>query len=294
MSTAHPLPGHLVDGDWLEGHLDAPDLVVLDSTVVLDPTSWQANSGRTAFDAGHIPGARFVDLIVELSDPTGDEGLPEGLHAYRLPSAEAFAAAVGAHGIDNDTTVVTYDTAGGMWAARVWWMLRLFGHERVAVLDGGFAGWQAEGRPVSSAPTAAAAPATFTPGWRPDLLATKEQVAAAIEDDGSVLINALWPEQFRGEAPTPLPRPGRIPGSVNVPFTDTLDEHGKVRPAQQLRAQFGAAGADGDRAVITYCGGGIAATSDALALAVAGIDAAVYDGSLVEWVADPNAPLETG
>jgi thiosulfate/3-mercaptopyruvate sulfurtransferase len=287
------LPGHLVDGAWLERHLEHPDLRIVDATVVLDPASWQANSGRTTYDAAHVPGAVFVDLIEELSDPAGDEGLPPGLHAYRLPDAEAFAAAIGRHGIGPDTVVVAYDTSAGMWAARLWWMLRVFGHDRVAVLDGGWGRWVAEQRPVSDA-VVAPAPATFTARLRRELLATKDDVARAVDDPGTVLVNALWPELFRGEAESPLPRKGRIPGSINVPFTTTIDEEGRLLPVDEVRRLFAEAGAGPDRRVITYCGGGIAASSDALALAVAGIDAAVYDGSLVEWVADPDAPLEVG
>ena len=288
------LPGHLVDGAWLEQRLSHPRLRIIDATVVLDPHSWQANSGRATYQHAHIPGASFVDLIGELSDPAGDEGLPPGMHAYRLPSAARFAEAIERHGVGDDTTVVAYDTAGGMWAARLWWMLRVFGHERVAVLDGGWDGWQAEDRPQSSEAASPPAGASFTPGWRGELYASKQDVEGALDDRSVVLVNALWPEQFRGEAATPLPRPGRIPGSVNVPFIDTVDDFGRVRDAGSLRERFGAEGVDGGRRVITYCGGGIAASFDALALAVAGIDAAVYDGSLAEWVADPHAPLETG
>jgi thiosulfate/3-mercaptopyruvate sulfurtransferase len=124
-------------------------------------------------------------------------------------------------------------------------------------------------------------------------VATKEEVKAATNDENVVLVNALWPELFRGEAKTPLERPGRIPGSVNVPFTETVNEDGTLKAPDEVRTLFAQAGAS-DGEIITYCGGGIAATYDALALATAGIDAAVYDGSLVEWVADPELELETG
>lgn len=284
---------HLVDGAWLERHLGDPTLRILDATVILDPNSWEANSGRSAWAESHIPGSQFVDLIEELSDPAGDVGLPAGVHAYRLPSPEAFARAIEAHGVTNATPVVAYDTSAGMWAARLWWMLRVFGHENVAVLDGGWGRWVADGRPVSDA-VAAFPTGTFVPSFRPGLLATKEQVAAASREGGATLVNALWPELFRGEAKTPLERPGRIPGSVNVPFTATMREDGTLQDADAIRAQFAEAGVDGSEPVITYCGGGIAASYDALALATLGIDAAVYDGSLVEWVADPALELETG
>lgn len=287
------LPGHMVDGHWLEQRLGYPQLRVVDATVILDPDSWEANSGRAGYADSHIPGAVFVDLIEELSDPAGDVGLPDGVHAYRVPTPEAFAEAIGRHGIGDDTVVVAYDTSAGMWAARLWWLLRYFGHGRVAVLDGGWQRWLDEGRAVTDAPTVLE-PARFTPQVRRELFATKQEVEAAIGDEGTVLVNALWPELFRGEASSPLPRPGRIPGSVNVPFTETYDEQGCLRPVSELRELFAAAGATADKRVVTYCGGGIAASADALALAIAGVDVAMYDGSLVEWVADEDAPLDVG
>ena len=295
MSTAEEIvpPGHVVDGAWLEARLGHPRLRIIDATVVLDPETWGASSGREIYEAGHVPGATFADLVAELSDPDADAGLPEGVHAYMLPSAERFAEAVARHGVGNDSVVVTYDTSAGMWAARLWWMFRVFGHDRVAVLDGGWQRWSAEGRPVSTEPVEPAA-GSFTPGWRPELVADKEEVASRIGDPDAVLVNALWPEQFRGEQPLPIGRSGRIPGSVNVPLTDTLDGQGCLRDHQALTERFAAEGVSDDRRVITYCGGGIAASLDALALAEVGIDAAVYDGSLVDWASDPDAPLETG
>lgn len=295
MSTVDALRAtHVVDGNWLEANLDDPELRVLDATVVLDPNSWQANSGITQWNEAHIPGAAFVDLIEELSDPAGDEGLPEGLHAYRLPDAAAFAAAISRYGVGNHSAVVVYDTTAGMWASRLWWMLRLFGHDAVAVLDGGWQRWVADGRPVSSDPAPVYPDGGFRPSFRSDLLVTKDEVVAALDDEDTVLVNALWPELFRGEAKTPLPRAGRIPGSVNVPFTDTVQEDGVLCSLDALRSTFTAAGVDSSKRIVTYCGGGIAATFDAFALAQIGIDAAVYDGSLVEWVADPDLPMETG
>lgn len=284
---------HIVDGGWLEANLDDPELVILDATVVLDPDTWNANSGRSAWEESHVPGSAFVDLIAEFSDPAGDVGLPEGVRAYRLPSPEAFAEAISAYGVSNDTPVVVYDTTAGMWASRLWWLLRVHGHENVAVLDGGWDRWEEEGRPSSSEPAPERAHGQFNPQLRPELVATKDEVKAAIDDEDVVLVNALWPELFRGEAKTPLERPGRIPGSVNVPFTETANEDGTLKAPEEVRALFAEAGAS-DGEIITYCGGGIAATYDALALATAGIDAAVYDGSLVEWVADPELELETG
>lgn len=295
-SSKHPDTfGPTVDGTWLAAHLNDPQVTIFDATVILDPDSWQANSGRDTFNDAHIPGAQFVDLIGELSDPAGDVGLEQGVHAYKLPNPHVIATVLQRYGVDDDSTVVVYDTSAGMWAARLWWMLRQAGFDNVAVLDGGYAQWVAENRPVTSdttQPVAADAPFTVRP--RPELFASKDDVVARLHDTDTVLVNALWPEQFRGEVDTPLPRKGRIPGSVNVPFTDTIDETGRVHDTDTLAKLFADAGVNGDKQVVTYCGGGIAASSVALALAQVGIDAAVYDGSLAEWALDPALPLEVG
>jgi len=256
-----------VSGDFLESYLQHPDLRILDATVILDPNSWAANSGRATWETEHIPRSAFVDLIAELSDPDGVSGT---------------------------TPVVVYDTTAGMWASRLWWLLKLFGNHNVAVLDGGWKLWKEEGRPISTEPAPRYKDGLFQPTFHRELLATKEDVIAATQDTDAILINALWPELFRGEAKTPLARPGRIPNSVNVPFTETVDQHGKLASSALLARTFASEGVDKTKRIITYCGGGIAATFDALALAKIGITCAVYDGSLVEWVADPDLPLETG
>lgn len=178
-----------------------------------------------------------------------------------------------------------------MWAARLWWLFRLFGHDRVAVLDGGWAKWEAERRPVTTEQPELTRSAGFDPEFRSELLATKEQVAEIVESGGSCLIHALSPEMFSGREKAALPRAGRIPGSVNVPFFKVYAEDGTFLPPDELRTVFANA-LEGERdRVVTYCGGGIAASSDALALALIGIEAAVYDGSLTEWAADESLPL---
>lgn len=284
---------HLVSTAWLEENLEADGLRILDATVVLDIDTWEANTGRRTYDSEHIPGASFIDLIEELSDTSADADLPRGVRAYKLPSAEQFAEAISAYGIDNDTDVVTYDTTGGMWAARLWWMFRVFGHDRVAVLDGGWGKWKAEGRPVTTEVPAKPTPTDFKATLRPELLATKDDVKAIAEGGPGQLIHALSPEMFSGEEQAALPRAGRIPTSINVPFFAVYNEDGTLKSPPELREVFAAAeGADGR--VVTYCGGGIAASSDALALALIGVDAAVYDGSLVEWAADESLPLVVG
>ncbi len=284
----------LVTTEWLERNLDRDGIRILDATVVLDIDTWEANTGKDTYDQGHIPGAGFIDLIEELSDAAADAALPRGVRAYKLPAAEQFSAAIAAYGIDNETDVVAYDTMGGMWAARLWWMLRAFGHDRVAVLDGGWAKWESEERPVSTDVPEFAPAAKFEAVLRPELLATKEQVTKISEEGGSCLVHALSPEMFTGEEQAALRRPGRIPGSVNVPFFSVYDDDGTFRSPDEIRELFSEALSAQPERVVTYCGGGIAASSDALALALIGVDAAVYDGSLVEWSADEDLPLETG
>lgn len=285
---------HLVSTDWLEQNLERPGLAIFDATVAFEMETWEANIGREAFDHGHIPGARFIDLIGELSDTTPDADLPAGVRAYKLPEADEFAKAIAAHGVDNDTDVVVYDTAGGMWAARLWWMLRVFGHDRVAVLDGGWAKWEGEGRPVSTEAPAPVTATGFEANLRPELLATLDEVARISGEGGGCLINALPPELFTGEAKAALRRAGRIPDSVNVPVFAVYAEDGTFLSPEALRDLFADSLEGNPERVVTYCGGGIAASSDALALALIGVDAAVYDGSLVEWTADESRPLVTG
>jgi thiosulfate/3-mercaptopyruvate sulfurtransferase len=287
------LPGHVVGEAWLAEHLDHPQLRVIEASVELDSTTGSAISQLPAFRTGHVPGASFVDMIEELSDPDADARMAHVGRMFMLPDAEVFAAVMGRCGVDADTSVVVVTRTSPMWSARLWWMLRRFGHERVAVLDGGHDAWVAAGRPLA---TGEEQPRTarFVPRVRDELLATRDELLAALGDTGTVVVNSLRPELFRGEEAGRRPRPGRIPGSVNVPFTDLYDDAGLLRPAEQLRPLFAEVGALDAQRVVTYCGGGIAAASDALALATLGVDAALYDGSLNEWASDPELPMDTG
>jgi thiosulfate/3-mercaptopyruvate sulfurtransferase len=279
------LPGSLVSAEWLAEHLDDPDLVVLDCTVTVRPgdDGMVVESGRAAYEAGHVPTAGFADLMGELADA----GSPID---YAVPVPEAFAAAMGALGVGDDTRVVLYDSSLSAWAARVWWMLRWVGFDRAAVLDGGLAAWKAEGRPLSTEP--ADEPArVLTPAPRPGLIADRDEVFAAIGDESVRLIDAMPEAHFRGEMAM-YARPGHIPGADNVPVTTLLDEAGRFKSREALAALF-----DGDRdgRAITYCGGGIAASATALAMTRAGFtDVAVYTASLQEWAADPDNPMATG
>ena len=275
----------LVSTQWLADHLDEADLVVLDCTVYLrmGADGFEAVSGRDDWAAGHIPGAGFADLTGALCD--GDSPL-----RFALPEPAAFAAAMADLGVADGRRVVLYDANASMWAARVWWMLRWIGFDDVALLDGGWAAWSNEERQVdTTVRTFAAHPLAVTP--RPELVADKDEVAAAIGDGATCIVDALNPAMYSGEVAM-YRRAGHIPGAVNAPAASLTDpETGRFRPRDELAAMF-----DHDPATrtITYCGGGIAASGDAFALTLLGYtDVAVYTASMQEWAADPDAPLVT-
>ncbi len=273
----------LIDAAELRTALGDPDLRVLDATVILDfpPDGGppEVTSGRAGYDAGHIPGAAFADLVVDLSDPTS--GLP-----FTVPSPERFAAAIGALGVGDDPRVVVHDQGSTMWATRLWWLLRYFGFDDVRVLDGQLPAWIAAGGELSTEPPSYP-PATFTPRPRPELLATGDDVMAAMEDGATCIVNALDES---------LHRAGRIPGSAHLAASSLLDpSSGRVRPVEEIRRAVADVVPEGGPAPIAYCGGGIAATLDVFALTLVGRDdARLYDGSLTEWTSDPARPLQTG
>jgi thiosulfate/3-mercaptopyruvate sulfurtransferase len=281
--------GALVETDWLEAHLNDADLRVYDCTVFLTPNgdgTVKIESGRAHFDNGHIPGAGFLDLISDLSD-TGQT------LRFMMPSAAQFADAVGKAGLGDGNRVVLYCAGPPMWATRVWWMLRAFGFDNAAVLNGGWSRWKGEGREISTeAP--AYPPATFTAKPRPGLFVGKDDVAAAITGGETCVLNSLSREMHTGKVASGA-RPGRIAGSVNLPAMELLGDDLRLLDDAVLRERLGGVGADGGKRIITYCGGGIAATLTAFALARLGHEnVAVYDGSMSEWAADPNAPMEVG
>ncbi len=285
-------PQHLVETEWLAKHLDDPGVRVLECTVFLHPADVpggvRVESGRAKWAEGHIPNAGFVDLQDELSDRTSTL-------RFMMPPAAQFAEAMGRAGVGAGVRVILYDRAVNMWAARVWWMLRAFGFDEAAVLNGGFKKWTVEGRPVATdAGTSAAR--TFTLRPRPALMTDKAGVLAALGESNACVLNALTEEQHRGTGGNTYGRSGRIAGSVNVAARDLVDPktHAYL-PADVLRAKFQAAGALDARRVVTYCGGGIAASSDAFVLTLLGRDeVTIYDASLSEWAADPALPMERG
>jgi thiosulfate/3-mercaptopyruvate sulfurtransferase len=280
-----PTPQAFVTTEWLEAHLGAPDLAIVDGSFYLPAMQRDADA---EFLAGHIPGAvRFdVDAIKDHANP-----LP-----HMLPGAEDFAAAVGALGISERDTIVAYDGAGLFAAPRVWWTLRLFGAQKVFILAGGMPKWKAEGRPLQAG---AAAPAAKTFAARPystDMVVTPPDILRLLADGKAQVVDARPADRFRGEAPEPRPgiRSGHIPGSRNVPSSSVL-ENGELLPPERLAAVFAAAGVDIDKPVVTTCGSGVSAALLWLAIETLGkAPAGLYDGSWSEWGGRADLPIVTG
>ena len=287
-------PQALIETAALEASLGTPELRIVDCTTWLKPAEpgddapYRVVPGRAEYDEAHIPGAVFLDIQGTISDP--DTRL-----RFMAPTAERFADALGALGIGDDSRVVLYSAGSIMWATRVWWMLRAFGFDRAAVLDGGWEKWQAEGRPTSSAQDRYP-PARFTAALKPGQFVDSEYVLSRLGDAGTVAVNALAPEFHLGEGPSRYGRPGRIPGSVNVPAATLLDPaNGAFVPLDEARQLHEEAGITLDRQVVAYCGGGISATVGLFLLHQLGYrDLTLYDGSLGEWAYDPALPIETG
>ena len=291
MTKAHSahLPAPLVTTDWLANNLDATDLRIIDCSVVMRTAadgSYAFLPGTEEFERGHIPGSVFVDVLTDLS--ARDHHLP-----MMMPGPEKFAATMATLGVSDASRVVLYDRSNHAWAARVWWMLRYCGFDRATVLDGGWNKWTAEGKPTSVEETRYP-PGKLSVAVRPRLFASKREVFESLQGAGISIINALSPEDHSG-ATSRRPRPGRIPGSTNVYCQTLVDpETHAYLSAEALRERFESAGALPASRTITYCGAGIAASSDALALTLIGHgDVAVYDGSLAEWTSDPEMPMET-
>jgi len=213
-----------------------------------------------------------------------------------MPPEAVLEAAFGRHGMGRDVRVVFYSIASMMWATRFWWMLRSLGFEGAAVLDGGFDKWQAEGLPVERGPARGYPPARFTATQQPGRFTDKRAVLAATADPGTVIVNALGPQFHQGVAPSRYGRPGRIPGSVNVPAATLVDPQSKALvPLAEAAAKFAAASIVREKRVIAYCGGGISATIDLFLLHQLGFDElTLYDGSMGEWAKDTTLPIERG
>lgn len=271
------LPTPLVSTEWLAAHLGEPGLVVLDASWYLPQ---QQRDPRAEFVAGHIPGARWFDLDAASRH---DTDLP-----HMLPTAGHFARTMQSLGVGSGTRVVVYDGSGTqMSAPRLWWMLRAFGHDAVAVLDGGSAAWRAGGRALEQGEPAAVPSETFAARFRPELVATRDDVERLLASGRGTMCDARSRERFDGLVDEPRPglRRGHMPGARNLPFTGLVDPAtGRYWPPEVLRAQLEVAGVPPDRPVVATCGSGVTACSVALAVQVAwGREVPVYDGSWAEW-----------
>lgn len=293
--TTHEI---LVSTQWLADHLDDPSLRIFDCTGCIG--KGYQNLGREKhYDRHHIPGAAYLDI----ANGRGELTDPEAALTFTWPKPGQFAAAMGRLGVDNDCRVILYagpnpDAPGSglTWATRAWWLMHHYGVD-CAILDGGWKKWQAEGRPVTDEPTVFP-PADFriAPDWRRGL-ALKEDVLDAVSGASACVLDSLSAESFRGEGDpnygTFGARKGHITGARNVDFESVTDPAtGCFLPVEQLRERFDRAGVGLDRPVITYCGGGIGATTTGFALKLLGRnDVRLYDGSLREWSSDPDLPM---
>jgi thiosulfate/3-mercaptopyruvate sulfurtransferase len=276
----------LVSTDWLAAHLDDPKVRVVDASFKMPGI---LPLPKDDYVAAHIPGAVFFDV-----DAVSDHGNPL---PHMFPSAEQFGRDVGALGIGNDDTVVVYDAGGWVAGPRVWWMFLSYGHDRVRVLDGGLKKWRAEGRPVQSG-AVTPGPVTFKATFDPKRVRNIQQMIDNVARGAEQVIDARSGERFEGRVAEPRPglRSGHIPGSRNLPYNNLFDpDTGAMKPPEELRKAFSAAGVDLDKPVVTSCGSGVSALVLTLALYRLGARGiALYDGSWSEWGLLDGPPIATG
>ena len=282
-------PEYLISTAELEARLKDPKLRIYDATVYLKPSDdgpYQAESGEQTFQAGHIPGAMFLDLVVAASDTTTGLG-------FSLPKPAQLESLLRSLGIDNESEVVIYSTDNMMWATRAWWLLHYCGHPNVRILNGGFSAWVKSDFNVSNQATDYPN-GSFTVDVKVDRFADKASVFNAIGDGAVCTVNARAPAIHSGESAISYGRPGHIAGSINVFYDDLLDD-GYFRQSEELKEVLADNGLLKSSKVIAYCGGGIAATINAFACLLVGQEqVAVYDGSMSEWAGDESMPMETG
>jgi thiosulfate/3-mercaptopyruvate sulfurtransferase len=270
--AAYGHPEILTDVIWVAAHLNDPSVRIVDARVSLE---------AALYETGHIPGAVYADVFEDVCCPS------------TIMSAESFATSMGRLGIGDDTTVVAYDTDGGLWAARLWWALKYYGHDQVKVLDGGLRQWVYAGQPLETA-APEVKPAIFTSKVEARWRAMIDEVRKAINDPAVALVDGLPRPSYTGDL-VEYARPGHIPTSVSLPFEDTIEGIGKTTLAPDALARvLMRLHLDPGQRVITYCGGGYAGARAAFALYLMGFDnVGLYDGSLAEWTSDPANPMET-
>lgn len=285
-------PEQLVSAAELEGMLGDEKLRVYDCTTYLlyetgTGKPYTVKSGIEDYEAGHIPGSAFLDLQGQLS-------ISDSPYRFTVPPADDLAQRFGKAGIGDDCRVVLYSRDNMQWATRIWWMLRYVGFDNAAILDGGWNKWSHDKRPVETT-TVTYPAATLTAKPRPELFVGRDEMLASIEDGGLCALNALGEDLHRGEN-SRYGRPGRIPGSVNVPAVALQHPETKEFVSLERAAEaFKGVGVRPDQRVLVYCGGGIAATLDAYLLHQLGYEnLAVYDNSMSEWSTDDSLPIETG
>jgi thiosulfate/3-mercaptopyruvate sulfurtransferase len=277
----------LVSTEWLAAHLGDPNLRIVDVRWYLFE---QDKTGHQEYLRGHIPGAVFLDLDKDLSAPPG-----EGPGRHPLPRAEEFAQVASRSGIGPETHVIAYDDAGGATAARLWWLIRYFGHANVSLLDGGIAQWKAEGRSLETEVPQVPA-ATFVPHPNPALVVDQATVDAMRNDPKALVLDVRVPERYQGKVEPIDPRAGHIPGARNVPLATNLRSAGdtRFRERSELKREYESMGADRAEKIVCYCGSGVNACQTVFALNVAGFTALLYEGSWSDWSSNPERPAGTG
>jgi thiosulfate/3-mercaptopyruvate sulfurtransferase len=285
MTTDHQLAPPLVSAAWLAGRLNDPAVRPVDVRWYLT----ERGKGRAEYETAHIPGASFMDVDDDLAAPPG-----QGPGRHPIPAPEVFAAAAARAGIDDETHVVAYDASGGAYAARLWWLLRYFGHAHVSLLDGGWPAWRAAGYPIEAG-GAAIPPGLFTAVPHPELVVDAAAVERLRRDPRTLLLDARATERYEGRVEPIDPQAGHIPGARSAPYAGNLRDDGTMKSAAELRDRYLALGADAAEQIVCYCGSGVTAAHTLFALHLAGrIDALLYEGSWSDWSSDRARPIATG